>query len=460
MLTCSSRLAVENEQNFDPDDFNPQLDRHFEADVFRIGARIDSGTSSTTLLSLIYSDRKEEIDLGTTIPIAGLPCFLLTFPAPVPPPCLATFSVNENNKAFADRETWQAEAQHIYQGDSFNIVSGIGHSIADLELSTALTATITDDLTGLPVPIAPPDFSVNPVIDETEQTADIKDSRLYVYGNYETGYDITWTLGVSYDDYENEDLDFDEVNPKLGLQWQLNNSLVFRAAVLKYVAPALANNRSLEPTQVAGFNQSFDDASATISEQVAAAIDWRPRRDVYAGVSVSARDLESPAFVGVPDSLSEAIFEDQEEKHHRVYVNWALNSRWVLGIEAVYDLFETDDPSVDPDLPLEVKTKSYPVTLQYFHPSGFFGHLGSTYVDQEYTDQVDSESGDDSFTVTDLSVGYRLPKRRGAFSITVQNVTDEEFNYQDDSYRTFEDEPSSGPYIPDRLVTGRLTLNF
>jgi len=132
----------------------------------------------------------------------------------------------------------------------------------------------------------------------------------------------------------------------------------------------------------------------------------------------------------------------------------------VLGIEAVYDLFETDGPSVDSGLPLEVKTISYPVTIQYFHPSGFFGYLGSTYVDQEYEDQVSSASGDDSFTVTDLGLGYRLPKRRGIVSVTVQNVTDEEFNYQDDSYRTFEVEPSAGPYIPDRLVTGRLTLNF
>ena len=447
-------------QNFDPDDFNPQLDRHFEADVFRLGARFGDGTASTTLVSLIYSDRKEEIDLGTTIPVAGLPCFLLT-PSNFPfGPCPATFSVNENRKDFADRETWQAEGQHIYQGEAFSIVSGIGYSTADLELSTKVTATITDDLTGLPVPIDPPEFSVNPSIDETEQTADIKDSRLYVYSNIETDYDVTWTVGVSYEDYENEGLDFDEVNPKVGIQWELNNRLVFRAALLKYVAPALANNRSLEPTQVAGFNQSFDDASATISEQIATALDWRPHQDVYAGVSVSRRDLEKPAFIGVPDSLSDAIFEDQEELHHRIYANWALSSRWVLGIEAVYDRFKTDEPSVNASLPLEVKTKSYPVTLQYFHPSGFFGQLGSTYVDQEYTDQVDSESGDDSFTITDLAVGYRLPKRRGIVSITVQNATDEEFKYQDDSYRTFEDEPSAGPYIPDRLVMGRLTLNF
>ena len=302
---------------------------------------------------------------------------------------------------------------------------------------------------------------MNPAIVEAEQTADIEDSQLYAYGNFETGYDATWTAGLSYNDYENEGLEFDEFNPKLGLQMDLSNALTLRAALLRYVAPALANNRSLEPTQVAGFNQSFDDASATKSEQFAVALDWRPRQDIFTGVSVSRRDLESPVFVGVPpDSLTEAIFEDQEELHHRIYASWAPDDHWVLGVEAVYDRFKTDDPSVNPNLPLEVKTLSYPVSLQYFHSSGFFGYLGTTYVDQEYTDQVSTASGEDSFNVTDLSLGYRLPKRRGIISISVQNVADEDFNYQSDGYRTFDDEPSTGPYIPERFVMGRLTLNF
>jgi len=39
-------------------------------------------------------------------------------------------------------------------------------------------------------------------------------------------------------------------------------------------------------------------------------------------------------------------------------------------------------------------------------------------------------------------------------------VFDQDFDYQDDSYRTFENEPSIGPYIPDRSVMARVTLNF
>ncbi len=70
------------------------------------------------------------------------------------------------------------------------------------------------------------------------------------------------------------------------------------------------------------------------------------------------------------------------------------------------------------------------------------------------------EEGNTYFNVVDLGVGYRLPKRRGIASISVQNLFDEDFDYQDDSFREFKDEPAVGPYIPEQVVMGRLTLNF
>jgi hypothetical protein len=53
-----------------------------------------------------------------------------------------------------------------------------------------------------------------------------------------------------------------------------------------------------------------------------------------------------------------------------------------------------------------------------------------------------------------------MPKRFGVFSIGVQNVFDRNFNFQDDSYREFDDEPLIGPYIPDLMIVGRLTVNL
>jgi hypothetical protein len=48
----------------------------------------------------------------------------------------------------------------------------------------------------------------------------------------------------------------------------------------------------------------------------------------------------------------------------------------------------------------------------------------------------------------------------GVASLGAKNLFDKDFKYQDDSYREFQDEPSTGPYFPERTVMGQLTLNF
>jgi outer membrane receptor protein involved in Fe transport len=161
------------------------------------------------------------------------------------------------------------------------------------------------------------------------------------------------------------------------------------------------------------------------------------------------------------------VFDDRDETLDRIYLYWTPAQRWGVSAEAVYDKFESDG-SLDLNYPSKVKTVSFPVQVQYFHPSGAFVGLGVTYVEQDVrrdsSDALPPESrlgeGNSYFSVVDLGVGYRLPKRRGIASVSVQNLFDEDFDYQDDSYREFKDEPSTGPYIPERVFMGRLTLNF
>ena len=69
--------------------------------------------------------------------------------------------------------------------------------------------------------------------------------------------------------------------------------------------------------------------------------------------------------------------------------------------------------------------------------------------------------GREDFFVWDAAIGWRFPKRLGIASLTVKNLFDETFRYQDDNFREFRDEgPSTGPYIPERQIVGRITLYF
>ena len=126
--------------------------------------------------------------------------------------------------------------------------------------------------------------------------------------------------------------------------------------------------------------------------------------------------------------------------------------------EFVFDRFEAD--SVDTELPQEVSTEAFPLSVRYFHPSGLFAEVGVTLAHQDVDRHPisDQGSGNDEFVLLDLSMGYRLPKRRGVMSFELNNLLDEGFQYEDDNFRQSRNRRSG--FAQDRSVFGRVTLNF
>ena len=87
------------------------------------------------------------------------------------------------------------------------------------------------------------------------------------------------TLGVSGDFFHEEEGigHRDQANPKGGITWNPSFSpgTTFRAAGFRALKRTLVNQQTLEPTQVAGFNQFYDDPSGTSSWRYGAAIDQK-----------------------------------------------------------------------------------------------------------------------------------------------------------------------------------------
>ena len=271
---------------------------------------------------------------------------------------------------------------------------------------------------------------------------------------------VSWTLGLSYDDYQEDNFDEQEFSPKLGARWNIFDNLQFRAAWFQTLTPALANNRTIEPTQIAGFNQFFDDFSGTKSRRYGFALDWQPTQSLAIGAEASWRDLDVPVSID-----NEAFTEDRDEQTYSAYAFWTPWSELALSAEFVYDKFKAQQGGNNftiSFLPEQVTTVSMPLRARYFWKNGLFAGVGATFVYQD-VDRFETSpftDGDDRFGVVDATAGYRLPKRFGVFSIGVQNVFDRNFNFQDDSYREFDDEPHTGPYIPDLIIVGRLTVNL
>ncbi|MCB1724190.1 MAG: FecR domain-containing protein [Gammaproteobacteria bacterium] len=421
--------------NFDPANYSDAQRNSLDADSVRLGATVDVSPRSKLLLLYNYKDvQTAQHDES----IAGF------LPNPAPPPVL--LPLTQIDDTGTDATSDQFEGAFIYQGMGFNLVAGAAHT--EVDRSDRLMTNLDNPLVPFLIPV------VNTTVHQ-----DIEDNRGYVYGNIDTDGGFTWTLGLSRQHFDGDSYDFTTTNPKFGVQWAAAKSIRIRAAAFKVVKPALASNRTLEPTQVAGFNQFFDDVDGTRSTRYGAGIDWQAMENATFGAEVSRRELKSVTF----DGGGNPVFDDRDEWTHRAYAYWTPNDRWAVTGEVVYDRFVNDPASLVANIvPEKVRTVSVPLKVAYFHPEGYFGGLGVTHVEQDVSRTAASvlPQGDSSFTVVDLTAGYRLPQRMGVFSVSVHNLLDQDFKYQDDSYREFGDEPSVAPYVPERMVMGRLMLSF
>jgi hypothetical protein len=407
---------------FDPAAFFPTERREIDADAVRIGLRHSASPDSTWLFSFIASERDEDIAQSITFP--GL-------------------SV-ELKQEFRTR-TKVGEFQYLGRWRALDAIAGAGY-VRNHDSDRAIE-TVTFD----PLPPFPPT--------ETFGESDADHANAYVYALWRGPGGSTVTTALAVDDYE-DDVRFSQrrTSPKLGVVVPLSGGTTLRAAAFRSVKRLLTTNQTLEPTQVAGFNQLFDDVNETRSERIGAAVDQRFSRTVFAGVELTSRELEVP-ILGPGNML--VRWEEWNERLHRAYASWLVTPRFGAGIEYVYDYQRRElPPGVGDIFPTRMTTHYTPATVTYHHPRGPFVVLRATHVSQDVhvVDPVGTEtSGEDHFWIADLSLGMRLPRRWGSVSLDVLNLFDEQFRYQDtDLLGT----PRIPLFQPERLVLLRARINL
>lgn len=398
---------------FDPDfhDRGRQRDR---IRLARIGLHHAFSPNSDTLLSLIY---------GNGIYYLNLPGDVFT----------ATFD--------GDHDSYLGEVQHIYRAGWFRATAGAGYTDYNCEDAVEMTM-------GFP-PMVVADYIDN---------WDVHHTNLYVYTYWNIPKPVTWTLGISADFFNDTalDVDQDELNPKIGVTWDLSPSTTIRLAAFRMMNKTLVDSRTIEPTQVAGFNQLYDDVLGTHGWRYGAAIDQKFRRDLFGGLELSKRDIDVP-WLRVTGTGMLPDWTRWKEQLARVYLYWTPAAWLAVSGEYQYERFDHDSTFTGTDYFTKAETHRFPLGLNFFCPLGFTAGMKATYVDQE-VDYYDNAAdafipGSDDFLVFDVSIGYRLPKRYGTLSIEMKNVFDEGFLFQDT-------DPASPSIYPERLIVGKFTVSF
>lgn len=329
------------------------------------------------------------------------------------------------------------EVRTDYTGNRFGLITGFSY----------MSGTIHEDQKLIPMP----GFEL-PLRDDI---ADFRKQNLYAYSNWKLADFATLTIGVSGASMKvGSQIERNQFNPKLGLTLQPFQHTTLRLAGFRVLSSTYLTSQTVEPTMVAGFNQFFDDLDASDVKSYGAAIDQKFTRRLFGGVEYLRRDIEAPQFL--ISTTVRADFFDWQEQTGLAYIYWAPFDIMALRAEYQYEHFDRKDNPMGLGI-VDIDTYRVPLSIRLFHPSGLSFFLVTTYYHQdgefEATGSGPRFSGSDHFWIFDAEVSYRLPKRWGLVSVSVKNLFDEEFRYQDT-------DPSHPAVVPGFLALGKITLSF
>jgi tetratricopeptide (TPR) repeat protein len=423
----------DTQMRFFDDDFRPRINQDDKTKSVRLGLRHSFSPNSVLIGNFSYQDKdfNQRNEPGAIFGPSG-----------------PSITLEEYN---FDDDATSAELGYIFRSKYADIVSGAGYFDIDSDLKLTTVIFFPSP------PFPPPPFGPGGTSesDITRSDLGVEHTNLYLYSHINFPKNVTWTFGASGDFLDSdsqEGPDEDQFNPKFGITWTPFSGTTFRGAAFKVLKRTLLTDQTLEPTQVAGFNQFFDDADGTKSKRYGAAIDQKFSKTIFGGFEYSKRDLKVP-FLRTGRTPGNV---DWDEKLIRAYLNWAPHKWFALTAEYLYEEFDRDKRISDGAL--WVDTHYVPLGINFYHPSGLSAHLKGTYVDQkgkfERIDNIGTFTrGQDDFWLLDAAISYRLPKRYGFITVGAANLLDEEFQY----FGTDRDNPR---IQPERYIFGKITLAF
>ena len=236
-----------------------------------------------------------------------------------------------------------------------------------------------------------------------------------------------------------------------------------RTAALRSMRRQLISNQTIEPTQIVGFNQLFDDLNGAISKRYAGGVDQKITDSFTVGGEATSREISVPLFLG--DQISNF---DWKEKTERVYAYWWISGSkskgrqygdWASALSVEYQRERFDRPVDDTGNEgiVRLDTRFVPLGFAIFPTLGLSFRITTTYVRQEgqlqvapSTDQIPISS---RFWLTDVVAKYQLPNRHMSMAFGIANLFNVQRNY-------IEIDPLNPRIAPGRFVFGNVRLQF
>ncbi len=362
------------------------------------------------------------------------------------PPGFVPFDVKLDD----DLEIYTAEVSQIFQRERFSVISGLLWQGGDFDYSGSLSNS------PLPESFLPP---ISAVFSEPFERF-----KAYGYLTIKPVEKLWLTGGVSYDSVKmpanfrslpqnggTEDRDL--VSPKAAFLWSPLPEATLRGIYSRSLGGvSLDESYRLEPTQLAGFAQSFrtvisesvvGSVSAPEYEVLGLALDLKLGRRTYAGVQWERTESDVERTIGVfrledglapfvPSTTREQL--DYEEHSLALNLNQLLGSRFVAGVS--YRVMQAKLDTTLPEIPAAVFASADRREEAWLHqmggyllyndPLGWFARFDARYYQQSNHGYTPDQPGD-AFVQLDFQAGWRFARRQAELSVGVLNLADQDY---------------------------------
>ena len=340
-------------------------------------------------------------------------------------------------------QAWSAEVQQIFEQSVHTLITGARYQTGNARNRAELGRD----------PFAfPPVFTDPAALQEFE--TDLERIAGYAYYHLRLIESLQLIGGVTYDHLRypvNADLPpltpgettREQVSPKAGIVWTPTDSTMMRAAYTRSLGGVFYDSSiRLEPTQVAGFVQSYRNL---IPESVLGSVPGSRFETVSGGLqhrfptrtyliletewlrsegtrSVGVFDYtDAPPFLAVPSTTRQRLSFDERSVglalHQLIGREWAVGGRYRVARAAMESRFTDLDENED----LSTTLHSLGLSAIWQNAAGFFTRAeGAWYVS-------DDPLNSDSFGQLNLLAGYRFAQRRAEVTLGLLNLTDQSY---------------------------------
>jgi Tfp pilus assembly protein PilF len=376
---------------------------------------------------------------------------LIAFSFPEADPVSGPFDVAYENKLVI----YSAEVNQILESESHTTILGGRYQNGKLDATASLDDT----------PLGPSGAGIFGGNTDSVGVGNFQRASIYLYHTWEILTDLRLTGGLSYDDItspvnfrrpplESGEISRNHLSPKAALIYSPNERVTLRGIYAESLGGvSLDESVTLEPTQLAGFPQSF---RTLISESIAGSVEV-PRHDV-GGIALDVK-LPTQTFLsaegtflqsgierrtgifdfdanlapaGVPSGTDEKL--RYQEHGVRLSASQILAEEWFLN--GIYQFTRAD---LDRDFPVLPATPGFARTqndradlhrsglsLLYQRKDGWFARGMIAYLHQQEIDPSPLASED--LVQLNLFAGWRFPRVHGDITVGVLNLTGSDYH--------------------------------